>query len=173
MPFWQKAVLGLAMVVGVAGAGAQLATRSAPPPPAPTANESTSAAPEGSRGFVSGQPQATPAQQPPAPEETWVQKASPVATKSGIGFVGAFLVGWLFRVFLKTMAVITAIGVAILLALSYFNVIDIDVSAAKQQWSSISGFLTTQAGNLKELLMNHLPASSASAGGFVVGLCRK
>lgn len=176
MPFWQKAVLGAAMTLGIAGAGAQLASGpTPPPPPAPTAPETSSAAPEGSRGFVAGQPQATPTQQQqaPQPEPTWVQSVSPVATKSGLGFVGAFLIGWAFRVFIKTMAVITALGVAILFALSYFNVINIDMSAAKQQWSSVSEFLTTQAGNLKDLLITHLPASSASAAGFTVGLCRK
>jgi uncharacterized membrane protein (Fun14 family) len=175
MPIWQKALLFVAITVGVVGVAVQATSQSTPTPPGQTPADNPSAAPEGTRrGFVSGNPQAGPAETAPQqPEQTWLQRNSGTMSKSGLGFAGAFIVGWLFRLFLKTMAFLALMGVGILLALSYFNIITIDTAAARQHYESFSTWLGGQAGHLKDFAMAHLPASSSSAAGLFAGLWKK
>lgn len=173
MPWWQKGLLILAVLVAAAGVVGQIVAR----PAAETARQQPagegSVTPGGSRGFIAGSPQA-PAGAPVAePERSWWEQNAPALTKAGVSFVGAFLIGWAFRIYIKTMVIFTLLAVGILLALSYFNVINIDFSAAREQYTSAAGWLTDQATRLKDAALSHLPASSTGLAGLIAGMWKK
>ena len=180
MPGWQKSLLGLALGAGVVGAGGQVYSKLSPTSTANTQavqkdSTGSSTAPPG-RGFVGGSPQtpATPADQPaPQPEPTWFEQHSPGLTRTGFSFIAAFIIGWAFRVFIKAMAIITALGVGAMLLLSHFRVINIDFSAAEQHYATATQWLGDQALRLKDVAIAHLPASTSGAVGMFVGLRKK
>jgi uncharacterized membrane protein (Fun14 family) len=105
--------------------------------------------------------------------ETWTEWASTRGIKLGLSFLGAFAIGFAFRTFLKTMAILTALSVTTILLLSYFNVFNVDFSHVQQQWDSNSEWITTQAGKLKDLVWSHLPSSTMAFAGLFVGMLRR
>src|SRR5687768_49213 len=112
MPGWQKSLLGIAFLAGVAGFVGQMYGKFTAAPP-----------PEGSRSIVGKAPQSPTTAEPvagePAPEPTVFQRISPNMSGMGLSFVAAFVIGWAFRVFIKTMVTVTVLGAGLLLALSY------------------------------------------------------
>jgi uncharacterized membrane protein (Fun14 family) len=173
MPLWQKAVLGLAILIGIVGVIGQLTAKPEPAPVVQTDGNPTGVPP--GRTFVRGNPQ-TPAPEPesvaPAPSNRLAEYA-PLLTRSGAGFVGAFIIGWAFRVFVKTMVIISLLGVGLLLAGSYYGVLDVDWSVARQHYTSAAGWLWGQASQLKSAALSHLPSTASGVLGLIVGLCRK
>jgi uncharacterized membrane protein (Fun14 family) len=178
MPRWQKSLLGLFLGVGVAGTAGQVYSKLTPPPSTAQVKSETSInSPPPGQGFVGGSPQApgspTTPTASPQPEPTWMAEHSPGLTRTGLSFVAAFIIGWAFRVFIKTMAVVTALGAAVMLALSHFRVINIDFSAAEQHYATAMQWLGDQALHLKDAAIAHLPASTSGAFGLFVGLRKK
>jgi uncharacterized membrane protein (Fun14 family) len=171
MPLWQKGLLVLAMVVGVVGVIGEL---SAKPEPAPTVQpDAAPDAPPTGRTFVSGSPQAPEPIPETAPKSTWLADNAPMLTRSAVGFIGAFIVGWAFRVFIKTMVTVTVLGAGLLLALSYYGVLDVDFTAARQQYASATAWLWDQASHLKTVALSHLPSTTSGVLGLFVGLRKK
>jgi len=98
---------------------------------------------------------------------------APHATHIGVSFIVGFILGWAFRVFVKTMAMIAALATALFFGLSYFNVMNIDLSKAEKQYDSGKTWLVDQAGRLKDAVKTHLPSSGATFLGLFVGFRRK
>jgi uncharacterized membrane protein (Fun14 family) len=179
MPRWQKTLLGLFLGLGAAGGAGQVYSRLTPPPSrAQVQNETAINTPPPGKSFVGGSPQSpdTPTPPPadtPQPEPSWLTEHSPWLTRTGLSFVAAFIIGWAFRVFIKTMAFITAFGAGVMLLLSHFRVINIDFSAAEQHYATAAAWLSDQAGHLKDAAIAHLPASTSGAFGLFVGFRKK
>src|SRR5262249_54442933 len=129
MAGWQKSLLTLATIVfgaGLAGQGVGVARHKAP------ANATTPTA-ANSRGIVTAEN--PPPEQSAAPEQkAWYEKLSPKATAVGLTFLVGFIIGWAFRVFVKMMMMISALAIAIFAGLSYFNVMNVDMSKAEQKY---------------------------------------
>jgi uncharacterized membrane protein (Fun14 family) len=166
MPGWQKSLLTLAVVflgAGLAGQGMGLVRHKAP--------ADGSAAPANSRGIVTSE---KPAEQSSAPDQkAWYEKLSPEATRLGLTFLVGFIIGWAFRAFLKMMLMISVLAAAIFAGLSYFNVMNVDMSKAEQKYESSKAWVTDQAWRLKGAVQTHLPSSGASLLGMFVGFRRK
>ncbi len=150
---WQKGVLGtaLAMVLfGWAHQGYHAFADSNLPP--------TSA------GAIQ---QPTPTTQPaPSLLAGWARRV-------GVSVLLGFLVGWVFRTFLKIMASITALALGALIFLSYFNVTNIDLTAAQNKSKDMSSWVTDQAGRLRDSATGHIHSTLGGALGLFVGWRKK
>jgi uncharacterized membrane protein (Fun14 family) len=189
MPRWKKILLVMSLLVGVAGFGVQEASsymrKSAPPTPTPAVTgrpaPSGGVMPGGSSGFVGGGSPASPApdsststtSSPQTQAPSVSDKMTPYVTRIGFSvFIGA-VVGFIFRTFIKLAAGITALIVAIAIGLSYFHILNVDMTAVKTETANASGWLSDQAGRLKEVIFSALPSSTGAGAGFVFGFKRR
>jgi uncharacterized membrane protein (Fun14 family) len=174
VPPWNRRLLWLALLLVAVGVAGQVVARVGSRATAET-TETTAApdAPHAVRAFGTSDRSAdestaaTPADQP------WWARLSPAMTKVGVSFIVGFLVGWVFRAFLKGMLLLTLVVVGGLFALSYFGVLNIDFTAARESYDSAMQWLTAQGTRLKDVVMAHLPSSGGGAVGAFLGLRRK
>jgi uncharacterized membrane protein (Fun14 family) len=174
MPRWHKVVLTIAGGLAACGLLGQASGMVAGSSPAVMRSDAPKDAPVG--GSHAFDTRSTPTSPEPSAEPqtpSMAVRVSPWATRVGLGFVGGFVIGWAFRAFIKLMATITIAGVAILAALSYFNVFNIDTDAAQSKLKSSTGWVSDQATRAKDAAMAHLPGSFASFAGMFVGFRRK
>jgi uncharacterized membrane protein (Fun14 family) len=94
-------------------------------------------------------------------------------TKFGFSFVIGLIVGVVFRTFIGFAATLTAVVIAAALALSYFHVINVDMTAVKAQTGEATSWISEQGGHLKDLIFAHLPSTGAAGAGFLVGLKKR
>ncbi|MGN6503977.1 MAG: FUN14 domain-containing protein [Tepidisphaeraceae bacterium] len=158
-------VLGLVGLAGVVWSWAH------PSSTTTTVTTTTVHAPEGARGFAGDAP--AESETTTTTDQSWTGWFSGHGARLGFGFVGGFLIGFVFRAFLKIMTLITLLVVGGLAALSYFHVLNIDFSAAHRAWASNADWITTEAGKLKDLLIAHLPSTTSGTAGVFFGLRRK
>src|SRR5262245_27189363 len=152
MPKWHKTLLTLATLMLGVGAAGQLSTAvSGEPPPS-----------------ADGTLKASSDEDLPA----W-QRYSPAMTRTGGGFIVAFVVGWISRIFVKTMALLASAGAAVFVALSYFNVFNLDLSKAEKQYESGIAWVSDQGERLGKSLLTHVPASASTVVGAFCGFKRK
>lgn len=169
MPAWHKRVLWLSIGLTVLGAAAQTVGyfRSARSTTLSPAGE----APEGSRSVVATDN--PPTALPDKESATWSQWLSQTATKVGVSFVAGFVIGWIFRAFIKTMLLVSVLGVGVLVALSYFGVPNVDFSNAREKYESGMSWVSGQAGKIKDAAMGHIPSAVPAIFGAFVGMRRK
>lgn len=91
----------------------------------------------------------------------------------GLSFLIAFAIGYIFRMFLRTMAILTVGSVIGVVLLSYFNLYNIDLTQVEHQWYTHREWVTTQVGKLKDRVWEYLPSTSAGFVGFFVGMLRR
>jgi uncharacterized membrane protein (Fun14 family) len=191
LPSWKRKLLGVSLVVGLVGVGGEAATtllkRTAQPPPstvAPASDGSTAAPrsmPSGSSGFVSGQPSAAPtgtaapsdSTAQATDKQTLTEKITPWLRRVGLSFFIGIVIGVVFRTFIKVTAGLVVVIGGIILALSYFHVLNIDMSSVQTQYSSATAWLGDQVSRLKDAVLHSLPSSSSAAAGFLSGFKKK
>jgi len=182
MATWQKVALGTAALVGGTGIAGETYSSFHPTPPEAieTRQDTTgTAAPGRGPNFIDpatappAQREATPPASTPTAGGSFFEQYSPAMMGTGLSFVLAYIVGWAFRVFVKTMIIVFVLGAALLLGLSYFNVVNLDLSKAQEKYSTSIAWITDQAVKLKDAAIAHFPASSSGVMGLLVGLRRK
>jgi uncharacterized membrane protein (Fun14 family) len=196
LPAWKVKLLGASLVLALVGGGGQVASSvmdrtaaDAPPVsfPADDASARTTVVPPGNSGFVDRRrtstgggsetegpvPPAAASPDAPQRERGRFERIAPVATKIGISFLVGMIVGIVFRTFLKTMAAITAFVAVVFVLLSYFQVLNLDLTSMKASYDSFAGWLADQAGRLKDVAMNALPSSTSVTVGFLSGLKKR
>lgn len=99
--------------------------------------------------------------------------ASSQGVQLGLSFLLGFATGYAFRMFLKTMTILTVLSVTVVALLSYFNLYNIDLTVVEHQWQTHREWVTTQAGKLKDWIGHYLPSTSAGFVGFLVGMLRR
>jgi uncharacterized membrane protein (Fun14 family) len=153
MPRWHKGVLGTALAIvllGWAHRGYHAIADSNLPPISAT-----------------GIQQPTPTTQPaPSLLAGWARRV-------GASVLLGFLVGWVFRTFLKIMSSITALVLGTLILLSYFNVMNIDFTAAENKYKDTSSWVTDQAGRLRDSATGHIHSTLGGALGIFIGWRKK
>lgn len=171
LPRWQKTVLLLASMLTVAGVAGQVSLSATKAVKNQSSDETKPSMPTGGMHAFdpSGAPKSTST---PAPSPTFVQRVSPYATRVGLGLVGGFIIGWAFRAFIKMMTTITLGIVMLLTALSYFNVMNVDLTSAEGQFKSGGSWVSDQATRLKDAALAHIPGSATSFIGFFLGFRR-
>jgi uncharacterized membrane protein (Fun14 family) len=191
MPSWKKRLLMLTLTAGLVGGGAKVATmftERASDRAATTQGVSVSATPPAtsagsqpgnSSGFVGSQSTGanagkTDRTQPVAtttePELSMTAKVSSWVARIGLSVFAGLVIGTIFRMFVKTMAVIAAVAIAAIVALSYFKVINVDFTTMKENYDSFAGWAQGQAGKLKDAALAYLPSATSGLAGFVLGL---
>lgn len=172
MPGWQRMLLVAAVLLLEFGSAGQVASRLGDRPP--QATEAVTAAPGNRAAFVSETGQQESEAAAAAEEDRPIfHRISPSMMRVGVSFIAAFVLGWAFRAFLKLMTMVAGLGLALILGLSYFNVINVDLTRAEQQYRSSISWVTDQGQRLGKLILSHLPSSTASAVGMFVGFRRK
>ena len=73
----------------------------------------------------------------------------------------------------RDAGLITLAGVAILGALSYFNIMNVDLTAAQDKFKTSTSWVTEQGGRLKDVALAHVPGSAASFVGMFLGFRRR
>ena len=79
----------------------------------------------------------------------------------------------MFRTFVKAMASITAVVLGGLVLLSYFNVMNIDLTAARNNYKDASSWVTDQAGRLRDSAEGHIHSTLGGALGLFIGWRKK
>jgi len=172
LPRWQKLVLTLAGLLGAAGLGGKVTGAVSDSPNAPT-TQAASASSTPRSSFVADADKSQPAAAEDSSLKALLVHNAPWMTRVGVGFIGAFIVGWLFRAFIKLMTMMTIVVVLLLGGLNYFRVIDIDFKKAEEQYATASAWVTDQAGKARDAIMAHIPASMSSTLGMFLGFRRK
>src|SRR5215218_2407344 len=137
MPPWQRKLLVMAGVLAILGLVGQTMNRVSHARPAEATVESDATSAPRSSAFVDSRtPPASSVDADRDASPTMTQRLAPWASRVGIGFIGGFVIGWAFRAFIKTMALVTAAGVALIWTLSHFNVLNLDMKAAEERFKS-------------------------------------
>ena len=105
---------------------------------------------------------------------SWLSNmTSPTVAKMGASFLGGFLIGWAFRRFLKTAALIAGITLAGVAALEATGWIALDWVSIERQISQGFRWLQGEAEGLKTLLTGYMPSAGAGGAGAFFGFRRK
>jgi len=168
-PFQIK-LLSTAFAIGVVGfviyAAAELGRPDLPKAKAPSVQAANS-------GFVDTDNSGRDSTTDSAPAETWTGWFGGKGAKLGFGFVGGFIIGFIFRTFVKMMTLITFVFVGILAALNYFHILNIDFTAVHRAYENNADWINDQAMRLKDLLVAHLPSTTTGAAGVWFGTRRR
>ena len=186
LPRWKIGLLAGSLAVGVVGVTTHFVAAANHKTVTTTHTVVTAAptpgggvAPPGSSGFMGGggtDPAAAPMAQTtttttPAPD-TLMDQAGPFLGKFGFSFFVGLVLGFLTRTFVKIAAGVGILIVAAGFALHYFHV-DVDTAAVQQQAASVTSWVQSQLGSLKDLVFAHLPSAGAAGAGFLFGLKRR
>ncbi len=177
LPGWKRKLFALSIVLSVIGLGAQasskLLTKQAPDETAShvdNTGRSDAAIPRGN--FLPGGDTAV-AVETPAPEPTLTQRLAPWVSRIGLSFFVGLSVGLIFRTFLKTMAIIAAIAACVFLGLSYFDILNVDLTSARSGYETASAWLSDQASRLTDVLLDRIPSAGTGSLGFLLGFKKK
>jgi uncharacterized membrane protein (Fun14 family) len=178
MPLWHKAVILLAGLAALIGTAGQLATSPVVEKHVAHVTGNDISPPANSRGFASDAPSAdrTAATDSPAPSPSLFTSASPHAKRVGLSIVLGFVIGWFFRAFVKTMALLLLVVGGGLWLLAHFNIFhlsDTNIDELRTRSTTAAGWLTTQASHLKDLAIAHLPSTGGGAFGAFLGIRRR
>jgi uncharacterized membrane protein (Fun14 family) len=174
MPRWKKSLIGLSLVLALVGGGAQIASAiGARSVREEAAGESAPQTTPGTSGLLpAGSAETSTPPEEVAPPPSPLQRMAPHLTRIGGSFFAALVLGMIFRTFIKTAAMITAGAAGLFFVLTYFNVLNLDVAGMQTQYDSVVGWVSTQAGRLKDVVFAALPSSTSAAAGFFVGFKR-
>lgn len=177
MPRWQLLILVLGLCLAVGGGVAWVMTRNAGHRETRTQvvkSPGSDATPANASGFVDGTAASTTTTTTTTDEPGGlIARMSPNATRIGGSVVAGFVVGWVFRAFLKTMMFFALLGVGLMMALSYFGVLNIDFTAAREHYATAVHWLTDQAERLKAAFVTHLPSAGGGTLGAFLGFRRR
>ncbi len=99
------------------------------------------------------------------------EKTAPHLAKIGFGFFVAFILGYAFRQFIKTMASLAAIAVALGGVAAYFGWIDF--SHFRENLTASTGWVSDQLTGAKDVIIKFIGASLSGTVGFVIGFMRR
>ncbi len=98
---------------------------------------------------------------------------SPASFRLGAGYAGGFLLGFLFRRFLKVTSVGAAVVLAAVAGLRSVGVLEVDWAAWEAQIRAGVDWSHQQAGGLKSVTEGYLPSTAATGWGLWRGLWRR
>src|SRR5437868_4399264 len=187
MPGWHKAVLLLGAILTVAGAVGVLVAKTHSDVPAQTASGSGSGSdstPRGASKMVDTPNGSAPngsvpsGAAPAAPQEgaSMFTRLSPHAMKIGGSIVAGFVIGWLFRAFIKTMLLLAVLFIGGVWALSHFGILNlgaVDSEALQRHSGEAVTWMQAHLEQFKAMLVRHLPSTGGGAVGAFLGFRRR
>lgn len=172
MPGWHKAVILLGSLLAVMGTVGQIVAKTGGDARVHVTTNAPGQ-PSNSNGFVNSTDSPNTNAEPPASS---ISRLSPHATRIGLSIVFGFIIGWLFRAFLKTMALLALLVGGSLWLLAHFNILHIgddNLQALKDKSGEAASWLGAQASHLKDLAIAHLPSTGGGALGAFLGMRRR
>jgi uncharacterized membrane protein (Fun14 family) len=166
MPAWHKLVLLIGMVMALGGGAGQLLSAVAGGSNLhPDSAVSTPASPS-----LHGGSSPTTAEPAPYP---FLGRFSPHSTRIGVSLVGGFIVGWLCRAFLKTMAIVILCFLGVMLLLSRVGILNLDFSTARHEYAGAMHWLFVQTRLVKDVILVHFPSAGGGTFGAFLGFRRR
>jgi uncharacterized membrane protein (Fun14 family) len=159
LPNWQKTILTAAFAAVTFGWAHQ--TYHAFTDPTPPTTQTSSNNP----GSIT-----TPDQSTASPGSSMLARWS---RRAGASLLIGFIVGWAFRTFLKIMSTITAATVAAFCLLSYFNVMNIDMTSIEKKSTTATAWITDQGTRLRQTAMSHVHSTLGGILGLAMGARKK
>lgn len=178
--FWRlswgtKLVLTLALLAGIVGVVGSVAGAVRPEPPAQAQAQTTVEqlqVPAGQSLTTQQQVKLDEAKAQVSEYAHWFyDKTAPTLWRVGLGFVMAFILGYIARTFVKTVAFFAAAVLCLATAAAYFGFVDL--AQYRNSFTQSTGWAMDQANGFKDLLMKSASASLSGVIGFVVGFLRK
>ena len=185
MPGWQKGALVLAVLCGLVGGVYQayvhftkprtvtttvVATRPASASDAPADGSGRSSFLGDNR---SGRAEVITTTVEKQREPTTTETASQWMTRIGGSLVLGFIVGFIFRMFVKTMTMLTILVVGGIMALKYFNILNVDTQAVEERGRTFLEWLTREGDLFKDAVVKHIPSAGSGLVGTWIGFRRK
>jgi uncharacterized membrane protein (Fun14 family) len=99
------------------------------------------------------------------------EKTAPHLARIGFGFFIAFILGYMFRQFIKTMAMLAAVvlvGAGVAAYLGY-----LDLSHFRDNLTASTGWVGDQLAGAKDMVLKFIGASLSGTIGFIIGFTRK
>jgi uncharacterized membrane protein (Fun14 family) len=93
--------------------------------------------------------------------------------RAGASMLIGFVIGWAFRTFLKIMSTITAATIAAFCLLSYFNVMNVDLTAIEKKSTTATAWITDQGSRLRHTAMSHVHSTLGGILGLAMGARKK
>src|SRR5690349_15387304 len=121
MPRWHKGLLTLATLLLGLGAVGQVVTAMRPSPPPVTLEKQDSSAAPGQSHLLNSSNDNGPTNAPaaePNPQPSLRERVSPWLTHVGLSVLVGFVLGWVFRAFIKMMSLIALAIISVMAALS-------------------------------------------------------
>ncbi len=104
-----------------------------------------------------------------AHDPTWRDRLAHGATRLGFSLAIGVVLGVIGRIFLRITVVGALLLAAIVAGMSYFHIINIDLTPVKEGVEHSEGWLADQAGRLKAVVLDALPSTGAGVFGFIMG----
>lgn len=99
------------------------------------------------------------------------EKTAPHLARIGFGFFVAFILGYAFRQFIKTMASLAAIVLVLAGVAAYFGYIDL--GKFRDNLTASTGWVSEQLTGAKDVILKFIGASLSGTFGFVIGFLRR
>jgi uncharacterized membrane protein (Fun14 family) len=168
MPAWHRWVLLGAIAFGVIGTIGRVRQFTAPTPaPQSVSKGGVMSTPHSGFADTDSAPDATATTTTPVP---WY--LSPRFLSIGGSVLSGFLIGWAMRVFVKTTLLVGLAISAVIGGLSYFHVMNVDLTSVQQKYNGDVSWLTDQASRLKDVAIAHIPVHAGGLFGMFMGFRR-
>jgi uncharacterized membrane protein (Fun14 family) len=93
--------------------------------------------------------------------------------RAGASVILGFLIGWIFRTFTKIMALISALVLGGILAVSWFDIANVDLIVARRAYKDTSSWVMGEANKLRHAAMGHVHSTVGGALGIFMGVRKK
>lgn len=196
IPLWQLGLLGISVLLMLAGGGAWVYTKFVAEKPAaratatPNSNPSSPSNPSGLSGLTSGldsgfgptgtnggpgtaTPGTTGAATTPEDEPTSLETFSPAVFRLGFSFFAGFAMAYAVRQFVKITLLIAGVILLGMFGLQYAGVVQIDWHAIEGKYDSIAAFLGEQTKSFTAFVSGYLPSATSAAAGAFIGFRKK
>ena len=105
-----------------------------------------------------------------APVDAVHKPALPATFRLGAGYAGGFLIGWLFRRFIRIALLVTGALVGLIALARGFGWFEADWASMEGSIRESLAWLTVRAGSFKDLITGYLPSAGAATLGVIFGL---
>lgn len=180
LPLWKKlllVVVALLIVVGVVGSIVGTMQPSTPEQNIAAANVESIRIETGRSSLTAEQREQLDQQLDDAKTKLraaghwFYDKTAPNLWRWGLAFFAGFVLGFAFRQFIKTMAILAAVVIVAAGIAAYLGYID--VGALKTNVTSGTGWFMDRVGAIKDVVIASAGASLIGTAGFVIGFMRK
>lgn len=172
---WKKALLVLALVMTIAGViGSMTSVVKGKPPEVKQAQvkveelnvvgQRSSLTPEQARQLESAKAKVD------SVKHWFYDQTAPQLWRIGLGFFIAFVLGFMARQFLKTMAMLAALLVVLVGVAIYFG--KLESGSVKSDLATGTGWVMERLDSMKSVLLKFAGTSLSGTAGFVIGFLR-